>query len=61
MEMIGGPAGGQQRNLSLARDSADVLPHSFRVRDEVGPRFGAEYAMNKVAGVNVRHAPKIVV
>ncbi len=60
MEVIGRPASGQQQNVFLARDSADVLPESFRISDEVGTIFGAEDAMYKVAGVGVRHKPEII-
>src|SRR5271157_1761895 len=36
-----------------------ILPESFRIVDEVGPIFGAEYAMNQVAGMGVRHVATI--
>lgn len=61
MQMIGSAASGQQRNVFLARDSADVLPEPLRIGDEIGAVFGAEDAMHEVAGVGMRHVAKIVV
>ena len=57
--MIGRPAGGEQQDLLLSRNSADVLPQSRRIGNEVATALGAENAMHEVAGMCVRHAATI--
>ena len=59
MKMVGGSARGQQQDVFLARDPADVLPEPLRISDEIGPTFCAEYAMHQVASVGVSHASRI--
>ena len=57
--MIGRPAGGEQQDLLLSRKSADLLPQSWRIGNEVGPALGAENAVHEIAGMSVRHAPTV--
>jgi hypothetical protein len=58
MQMIGRPSSGEQQDLLLPRDSADILPQSGRIGNEFSAALGAENAMHEIAGVSVRHAPK---
>jgi len=57
--MIGRPAGGEQQELLLSRDSADVLPESWRIGNKVGPALRAENAMHEIASMCVHHAATI--
>jgi hypothetical protein len=55
MKMVGCTSGGEQSDSLGPGNSGDVPAQRVRVRDEIGPVFGAKDAVDQIRGMCVRH------